>query len=45
LFEARRVARARRDYAEADRLRVEIERLGCKLQDGADGVRLIPKVR
>jgi cysteinyl-tRNA synthetase len=45
LVEARRVARARRDYAEADRLRAEIERLGWELQDGADGARLIPKVR
>src|SRR5258705_11399174 len=45
LAEARRAARARRDYAEADRLRAEIERLGWELQDGADGVRLIPKVR
>jgi cysteinyl-tRNA synthetase len=45
LVEARRAARARRDYAEADRLRAEIERLGWELQDGADGARLIPKVR
>jgi cysteinyl-tRNA synthetase len=45
LVEARRAARARRDYAEADRLRAEIEQLGWELQDGADGVRLIPKVR
>ena len=45
LAEARRAARARRDYAEADRLRAEIEGLGWELQDGADGVRLIPKVR
>ncbi len=45
LVEARRAARARRDYAEADRLRAEIERLGWELQDGADGVRLIPRAR
>jgi cysteinyl-tRNA synthetase len=45
LVEARRAARARRDYAEADRLRAEIEQLGWELQDGADGFRLIPKVR
>ena len=45
LVEARRAARARRDYAEADRLRAEIERLGWELQDGTDGFRLIPKVR
>ncbi len=43
LVEARGAARARRDYAEADRLRAEIERLGWELQDGTDGVRLIPK--
>jgi cysteinyl-tRNA synthetase len=43
--EARRAARARRDYAEADRLRTEIEGLGWELQDGADGVRLIPRAR
>jgi cysteinyl-tRNA synthetase len=43
LVEARVAARARRDYAEADRLRAEIERLGWELQDGTDGVRLIPK--
>jgi cysteinyl-tRNA synthetase len=45
LVEARRAARARRDYAEADRLRAEIERLGWELQDGVEGVRLVPKVR
>jgi cysteinyl-tRNA synthetase len=45
LVEARRAARARRDYAEADRLRAEIERLGWELQDAADGVRLIPRAR
>jgi cysteinyl-tRNA synthetase len=45
LVEARRAARARRDYAEADRLRAEIERLGWELQDGPDGDRLSPKGR
>ena len=32
----------RRDFAEADRLRAEIERLGWEVQDVADGFRLIP---
>jgi cysteinyl-tRNA synthetase len=41
----RQAARARRDYAEADRLRAEIEQLGFEVQDVADGFRLIPKVR
>ena len=41
----RQAARARRDYAEADRLRAAIERLGWEVQDVADGFRLIPKVR
>ncbi len=41
----RQAARARRDYAEADRLRAEIERLGFEVQDVADGFRVIPKVR
>ena len=41
----RHAARARRDFAEADRLRAEIERLGFEVQDVADGFRLIPKVR
>jgi cysteinyl-tRNA synthetase len=40
----RQAARARRDFAEADRLRAEIERLGFEVQDVADGFRLIPKV-
>ncbi len=41
----RQAARTRRDYAEADRLRGEIERLGWEVQDVADGFRLIPKVK
>lgn len=45
LVEARRAARARQDYAEADRLRAEMERLGWELQDGVERVRLVPKVR
>jgi hypothetical protein len=43
LAEERQVARARRDYAEADRLRGEIERLGWEVQDVPGGFRLIPK--
>jgi len=41
----RHTARARRDYAEADRLRAEIERRGWEVQDVPDGFRLIPKAR
>jgi len=40
---ARQEARERRDFAEADRLRAEIERLGWEVQDVPDGFRLIPK--
>jgi cysteinyl-tRNA synthetase len=43
LAEARQAARVRRDYAEADRLRAEIDRLGWEVQDVAGGFRLIPK--
>ncbi len=43
LAEERQAARARRDFAEADRLRSEIERLGWEVQDIAGGLRLIPK--
>jgi cysteinyl-tRNA synthetase len=38
----RQAARARRDYAEADRLRAEITARGWEVQDVADGFRLIP---
>ena len=38
----RQAARARRDYAEADRLRAEIAARGWEVQDVADGFRLIP---
>jgi cysteinyl-tRNA synthetase len=41
----RQAARARRDYAEADRLRAEIERQGWDVQDVTDGFRLIPRPR
>ncbi len=43
LAEARQAARARRDYAEADRLRAELDRLGWEVQDVAAGFRLIPR--
>ncbi len=43
LAEDRQAARARRDFAEADRLRGEIERLGWEVQDVPGGFRLIPK--
>ena len=43
LAEERQAARARRDYAEADRLRAELDRLGWEVQDGPAGFRLIPK--
>ena len=43
LAEARQAARARREYAEADRLREEIERDGWEVQDVPDGFRLIPR--
>jgi protein SCO1/2 len=41
----RQAARARRDYAEADRLRAEIARLGWEVQDVAGGFRVIPMGR
>ncbi len=43
LAEERQAARARRDYAEADRLRGQIEGLGWEVQDIPGGFRLIPK--
>jgi cysteinyl-tRNA synthetase len=43
LADLRQAARARRDFAEADRLRGEIARLGWEVQDVAGGtVRLVP---
>jgi cysteinyl-tRNA synthetase len=41
LAEARRAARAASDYAEADRLRAEIEAEGWEVRDEAGGVRLV----
>jgi cysteinyl-tRNA synthetase len=43
LAEARRSARVAGDYAEADRLRGEIELLGWQVRDVADGFRLVPR--
>jgi cysteinyl-tRNA synthetase len=39
LIEARRVARARRDFAEADRIRAELAGRGVSLEDSGDGTR------
>jgi cysteinyl-tRNA synthetase len=41
LAEARREARAARDFAEADRLRDEIGERGWEVRDAADGFRLV----
>jgi cysteinyl-tRNA synthetase len=43
LAEARQAARAGGDFAEADRLRSEIEALGWEVRDAAGGFRLVPK--
>jgi len=43
LAERRRQARAARDFAEADRLRAEIEAAGWEARDVADGFQLVPK--
>ena len=43
LAQRRDDARARRDFAEADRLREEIERAGWEVRDAADGFRLVPR--
>jgi cysteinyl-tRNA synthetase len=43
LAERRRQARAARDFAEADRLRGEIEAAGWEARDVADGFQLVPK--
>jgi len=43
LAERRRQARAARDFAEADRLRAEIEAAGWEARDIADGFQLVPK--
>jgi cysteinyl-tRNA synthetase len=43
LARRRQDARARRDYAEADRLRDAIERAGWEVRDAADGFRLVAR--
>jgi cysteinyl-tRNA synthetase len=43
LAERRRRARADSDFAEADRVRADIEAAGWEVRDGADGFRLVPK--
>jgi cysteinyl-tRNA synthetase len=43
LAEERQAARARTDFAEADRLRAAIESEGWEVQDVQDGFRLIPR--
>ncbi len=42
LAEQRELARGRRDFAAADRLRGEIAALGWEVRDGADGFELLP---
>jgi cysteinyl-tRNA synthetase len=43
LAEARQTARAGGDFAEADRLRGEIEALGWEVRDAAGSFRLVPR--
>jgi cysteinyl-tRNA synthetase len=43
LAEQREEARARKDFAEADRLRAEIEAAGWEVRDEPSGFRLVPK--
>jgi cysteinyl-tRNA synthetase len=43
LADARSGARAARDFAEADRLRAEIEALGWDVRDAGDGYELVPR--
>jgi cysteinyl-tRNA synthetase len=43
LAEQRQRARAERDFAEADRLRAEIEAAGWEARDDAGGYRLVPR--
>ena len=43
LLEQREAARARRDFAEADRLRAEIEAAGWDVRDGPAGPELVPR--
>jgi cysteinyl-tRNA synthetase len=43
LRDAREGARARRDYAEADRLREQLQEAGWEVRDGPDGPELLPR--
>jgi len=43
LIQARRAARAARNFAEADRIRKDLERRGILLEDTASGTRWKPK--
>ncbi len=43
LKDARNAARAAKDWAEADRIRERIEKLGFRVKDGPDGTTLEPK--
>jgi cysteinyl-tRNA synthetase len=43
LAESRSAARAAREFAEADRLRAEIEALGWDVRDAGDGYELVPR--
>ena len=43
LLARRQAARGARDFAEADRLRDEITRMGWEIRDGADGATVIPR--
>ena len=45
LVEQRSDARARRDFAEADRIRGELDALGIELEDTAEGTRWRPRAR
>jgi cysteinyl-tRNA synthetase len=45
LLERREAARARRDFAEADSLREEIESAGWEVRDGPAGPELVPRSR
>ena len=43
MAEERRAARARRDFAESDRLRDELARRGWEVRDAGDGFELYPR--
>jgi cysteinyl-tRNA synthetase len=45
LLDRREAARARRDYAEADRLRDELTAMGWEVRDSAEGPQLVPAAR